>query len=268
MTRQHGNAYQIFILVVTVLSLAVMVALVMPLSQATLDALAVWDTVLCLIFLGDFAYNITGSKPKRQYFLHERGWLDLLGSIPSLGLFRYAALLRLARLSRFARILRLLGGQNRKELVRDVVANRSQYALFLTLLLALTTVSVASVVILQFESMSPDANITSGGDALWWAVVTITTVGYGDRFPVTTLGRMTGVFVMFAGIGIIGALASILASLLVSPPAAADTEAAADPAAAGPSTDVSELRAEMAQLRSELAQMNATLAESRPKDSG
>ena len=47
--------------------------------------------------------------------------------------------------------------------------------------------------------------------------MTITTVGYGDFYPVTTLGRLTGVFVMFAGIGIIGALASILASLLVSP---------------------------------------------------
>ena len=76
----------------------------------------------------------------------------------------------------------------------------------------------ASVVVLQVESRVPDANITTGGDALWWAIVTITTVGYGDSFPVTTLGRLTGVFVMFAGVGIIGALASILASLLVPPP--------------------------------------------------
>ena len=79
--------------------------------------------------------------------------------------------------------------------------------------------SVSSVLILQFESRSPDANITTGGDALWWAVVTITTVGYGDYYPVTSLGRLVAVFVMFSGIGIIGALASILAALLVSPTA-------------------------------------------------
>ena len=75
--------------------------------------------------------------------------------------------------------------------------------------------TISSVLILQFESRSPDANITTGGDALWWAIVTITTVGYGDFYPVTTLGREVGVVVMFAGVGIIGALASILASILV-----------------------------------------------------
>ena len=68
---------------------------------------------------------------------------------------------------------------------------------------------------LQEESRAPDANITTGGDALWWAIVTITTVGYGDFFPVTTLGRVTGVVRHVRGIGIIGALASILASILV-----------------------------------------------------
>jgi hypothetical protein len=54
--------------------------------------------------------------------------------------------------------------------------------------------------VLQFESRSPDANITTGGDALWWSAVTITTVGYGDYFPVTTLGRFAGLLVMLAGV--------------------------------------------------------------------
>ena len=70
-----------------------------------------------------------------------------------------------------------------------------------------------------------DANIQTGGDAIWWGIVTITTVGYGDFYPVTLAGRLTGVFVMFAGIGIIGALASILASMLVSPSAPAEPAA-------------------------------------------
>lgn len=256
--RQHGNAYEIFILVVTLLSLGVMGALILPLDEATITALSVWDNIICFIFLADFLYNITGSRPRSHYFLHQRGWLDLLGSIPSLGLLQYAALLRLARLSRLARILRILGGQHRKELVRDVVANRGQYAMFVTVLLALVVLSVSSVFILQFESRDPDASIKTGGDALWWAVVTITTVGYGDFYPVTTLGRLTGVLVMFSGIGIIGALASILASLLMSPgpaPDAASEAPAGQPMSSGPAAPG--IDDELASTQAELAKARA-----------
>ena len=87
-----------------------------------------------MVFLLDFAYNIAGAKPKRAYFIGQRGWLDLLGSIPTFGVFQLTALFRLARLSRLARISKLLRGNNRKELVRDVIENRGQYATFITLL--------------------------------------------------------------------------------------------------------------------------------------
>jgi voltage-gated potassium channel len=217
--RQHSNAYNIFILVLTIFSLAVMVLLVLPgIDDQTRSLLLVYDNVACVIFLIDFAYNISGSRPRSGYFIHQRGWLDLLGSIPSFGIFQFTALLRLFRLSRLARMRKLMGGQRRDELVKDVLDNRGQYAAFITILAAGIVLSVASIMVLQFEGKSPDANITTGGDALWWGVVTITTVGYGDKYPVTTLGRLTGVSVMFAGVGIIGALASILASILVPPP--------------------------------------------------
>ena len=215
--RQHGNAYNIFILVLTLFSLALMVLLLLPVNAETRQLLTVYDNAVCVIFLIDFAYNITGAQPRSGYFIRQRGWLDLLGSIPSFGVFQLTALFRLARLSRLARIRKLMGGQKRNELVRDVLDNRGQYATFITILAAGMVLCVASILVLQFESGAPGANITTGGDALWWAIVTITTVGYGDYYPTTTLGRLTGVSVMFAGVGIIGALASILASLLVPP---------------------------------------------------
>jgi voltage-gated potassium channel len=142
--------------------------------------------------------------------------------------------------------------------------------------------SVASILILQFEVGAPDGNIKTGGEALWWAIVTITTVGYGDFYPVTFLGRLTAVVVMFAGIGIIGALASILASLLVAPaspddaetgePAATSTAGAAasvvaSPVAAAPGAaatvadpgSAAAIVAELASLRAEIAAMRAAL---------
>jgi voltage-gated potassium channel len=177
----------------------------------------------------DFFLNLRSASKKSDYFIKERGWLDLLGSIPSLGLLtnfgKFAGLFRLARLSRFARITRLLRGENKKTLVKDVLENRSRYALFITILLTILVLTVASVLVLQFESQSPEAKITTGGDALWYAIVTITTVGYGDYFPITAAGRVTAMFIMFMGVGIIGALASILASLLVggAPPEEEET---------------------------------------------
>jgi voltage-gated potassium channel len=253
-TPRESNAYSIFMLVLTVLSLVIMVLLLLPLNAATLEVLRFYDNLICVVFLIDFGVNLAASNPKRDYFIGRRGWLDLLGSIPSLGVFPISGLLRLARISRLARVARILRGNNRKELVTDVIQNRGQYALFITVLSALLVLTVSSVLMIQVESRSPEANITTGGDALWWAFVTITTVGYGDQFPVTMLGRIVGVFVMFAGVGIIGSLASILASVLVPQPEPDDGPVPKEPV----DTKVSQ---ELASIRSELAALRQTLAD-------
>ena len=81
--RKTSNAYSIFILVLTILSLAVMVAMLLPLSETTLTMLWFYDTVICIIFLIDFYLNWRAAPRKSDYFIGQRGWLDLLGSIPS-----------------------------------------------------------------------------------------------------------------------------------------------------------------------------------------
>ena len=251
-TAKRSNAYELFILVLTVLSLAIMVVLLLPVSDATTQLLTIYDNAICVIFLIDFFGNLSRARTKREYFIGRRGWLDLLGSIPSLGFFKYSGLFRLARLSRLARITRLLRGQKKRELIEDVVTHRGQYAAFISLIAAMIVLVVCSVLVLQFESRAADANITTGGDALWWALVTITTVGYGDYFPVTAAGRITGAFVMFAGVGIIGALASILASVLVPPPKNEEVPAGASTT---PATldELVGIRAELAALRRSLS---------------
>ena len=132
---------------------------------------------------------------------------------------------------------------------------------------------------LNAESRAPDANIATGWDAFWWAVVTITTVGYGDRYPITVAGRITAMCVMVMGLGIIGALASLLSSLLVAPAAAAAP--AADPAEApGPGGEsavpialervLADLGGELASLRQEVAALRGAVErlEGRPGANG
>ncbi len=99
-----SHAYDLFILVLTVVSLLIMVAMLLPLEDATIELLQFYDNLICVIFLIDFAMRMHAAHPKRSYFVSERGWLDLLGSIPSFGIaFRFTGLFRLARLSRLAR---------------------------------------------------------------------------------------------------------------------------------------------------------------------
>jgi voltage-gated potassium channel len=245
---RRSNAYNIFILFLTIFSLVIMVAMFLPLNAATIGLLRSYDVLICFFFLIDFIVTFRAAYNKKTYFIKERGWLDLVGSIPTVGIyFKYGSLLRLARLSRASRIARNLGRKSRGDLIRDVLQNRSQYAGFVIILLAIIILAFASILVLQFESASPDANITTGWDAFWYSIVTITTVGYGDYYPVTFWGRVTAIFIMVAGVGIIGALASLMASLLIGESHATSEDNTVDQ---GQQTKVEK---ELAAIREELA---------------
>ena len=88
-------------------------------------------------------------------------------------------------------------------------------SLFRVLLSALGLLFLGAWLVMLFESNAPGSNIHTYKDALWWAVVTVTTVGYGDRYPVTEGGRLVATVLMFVGIGLIGVLTATVASFFM-----------------------------------------------------
>jgi voltage-gated potassium channel len=106
---------------------------------------------------------------------------------------------------------------------------------------------VAAVAVLDAERESEDANITSFGDALWWAATTITTVGYGDRFPTTAEGKWAGVGLMVGGIALAGTITAALASWFV------EHIGSVEQAQAESQDEIASLTAELRALRAQLA---------------
>jgi voltage-gated potassium channel len=125
--------------------------------------------------------------------------------------------LRIGRAARAMRILRVIRGvKSARAIAHFLVAKRAESAFLATVLLALLVLVFSSISILQFE-MPGGGNIQTAEDAMWWAISTMTTVGYGDRYPITTEGRLIAVFLMAAGVGVFGTFSGLIASWFLSP---------------------------------------------------
>jgi voltage-gated potassium channel len=116
---------------------------------------------------------------------------------------------------------------------------------------------VASLAVLDAERYAPDSSITTFGDALWWTMTTISTVGYGDRYPVTVEGRLVAVSLMVAGIALLGVVTASLASWFVEN--LRSTGAAVERELDEVSADVIRAEAQLAAVLVELRAINARL---------
>lgn len=247
------SLYDLFIGILTVLSLTVMLLqFLLPAERDAQEVLYIIDNLFCVIFLADFFGRLYRAKPKRAY-LKWQGVTDFLGSIPA------TPALRLFRLFRLARVVRVLRIGGPKRIVREFSERRSESVLYITITFALILLTVGSMLVLYFESKNPDANIHNGNDAIWWSIVTITTVGYGDRYPITNGGRIIGMITMMVGIGIFGVITSFMANAFMAP-TKQQREAAAKKA------EIEKQREEAAQMASvhadaELQALKAQLAE-------
>jgi voltage-gated potassium channel len=243
--EEPNELYELFIGILTLFALGVMVVELLASERPVLEVLSGIDTLLCLLFVADFARSVRRAPVKRAY-LWPYGVVDLLGSVPGVGPL---VLLRLFRLSRLSRATRSLQGEGARHLVRQFVRRRSEAALYVIVLSSLTVLTIGSLLVASIEPSVPDSNIKSGGDAFWWAFVTITTVGYGDRFPVTPEGRIVGGMTMLLGIGVFAVFTGYLSGAFLG----------GRPPDDGPSPDGSATATELAALRQEVSALRELL---------
>ena len=183
-------------------SLLFLVLLCLPVIEPDLGAtsrhvVTALDVIIWLVFAVAYVVGLRVAEDRRRY---------VRTHVPDLLVVLLPALrpLRLVRLLTIGGLLHRRGSEVAIGEVGRFVAAAGALVVFL-----------GAVGVLDAERTAKGANIASFGDALWWACTTVTTVGYGDRFPVTVLGRVIGVALMVVGIGLLGVLTAGIASTFV-----------------------------------------------------
>ncbi|MDX1416404.1 MAG: ion transporter [Candidatus Promineifilaceae bacterium] len=235
--------YELFIMLLSILSLLNLIIFFAPVSAVSDGVVNIMDGFVTIFFMLDFLFRFLTAASKKDYFLRHGGWADLLSSVP-VGQFK---IFRLFRLLRVIRILRAFGW---RAIVNELLHKRAGSALFLTLLMVIFVLEFGAIAIVNVESAEPGANIVDAGDGVWWTFVTITTVGYGDLYPVSESGRVIGLFVMSLGVATFGVLTGFLANAFLPSDSKMDKQ---------PDTGSGDELAELKQLLDEHERLNAAL---------
>jgi voltage-gated potassium channel len=166
------------------------------------------DITIALIFLAEFFIKLFLAESKKRFFASN--WWYLLASIPVTVPATQA--LRLLRLLRLSRLFRLHVGIQEFEGYLKRFARQTHFLYMLT---------VWGIIVfsgtMAFFSLESGINphVQTLFDSFWWAMATVTTIGYGDVYPITTGGRIVAMFLMVAGIGTSGIFTALIASFLI-----------------------------------------------------
>ena len=190
----------IVIMLLSIFSIALLTfSFFLPIDSEINRLITFFDFLLCLFFLYDFVKQLYIAKNKWKYF-YTIGWLDLLSSIPVVSELRYIRVFRIFRVFRIIKSIKLL--------VQFIKENKASSLYGFVVFTAFTILVITTTGVLYVEQEV--GNIKTAEDALWWSIVTISTVGYGDLYPVTNTGRIIAVVLIVTGISSFGAAISYI----------------------------------------------------------
>ena len=206
--------YIIYNLTMAMLSIVVAIILIIQLNTKLNNTinkfLTTIDFIIWLIFVFDYFIRLYKSKNKRKFI--KKNIIDLLSIIPIntiFTVFRALNLIKIGKVTRLGKSIKVLkiltvSGRLKRNFDEFIKTNNFNY----TLSIAVSIVFIGSVIMSMVENISL-------GDAIWWSIVTVTTVGYGDISPVTPMGRIVASILMIMGIGFISSLTSTLSTYFI-----------------------------------------------------
>jgi len=211
MPHKKDDRIDLFGFFILVLSVYVLTALLID-TLFVLDpqislVLKFVDDFVCVVFLIEFVVRFFRAESKLKFM--RWGWIDLISSIPTMEYLRIGRIFRLIRLLRIIRAIRSM-----KELVHHFRKNRVESTVVSMVIIAVLLLIFSSISILKAEDV-PNGNIKTASDAVWWAFGTITTIGYGDLYPVTTSGRVVAAILIIFGVGLFGTLSGLVTSWFI-----------------------------------------------------
>jgi len=201
--------WELFVLGLAILSIVNLVLAFVLRNPDLVQIVSFIDGIIILVFLVDLLRRLGVAEDNRKYFIQGSGWVDAVSIIPVL------RIARLLRMYRVFRVMQRMGGP--KEAVTAFFKHRATGGLLLVLLVALLVLEFGSLAMLWAENGDPEASIVTAEDAIWYLVVTMSTVGYGDTYPVTQVGRFIGVGIIIVGVGVFGTLTGFLATVFLEP---------------------------------------------------
>lgn len=183
------------------------------LSENISNTLVFFDAVVIVIFATEYLLRIILSENKKDYVFSFLGIIDFLAAIPVLlfGLdLRFIRVFRLIRVFRTLKLFRY--NESFKRLLKAIISVKDELFIFIALSLLLLYVSAVGIYV--FENEAQPEVFKSIIHSLWWALATLTTVGYGDIYPVTAGGKLFSALIIFIGIGIVAIPTGLIASAL------------------------------------------------------
>ncbi|WP_417617252.1 ion transporter [Oceanisphaera sp.] len=247
------SAFDLAMMVLSIISVVIIVLHQFgPFDEAEKDLLLKLDTGICLVLLSHFFYGLFSARDKKQFLATH--WIDFIASIPAIDILRYG------RIFQVLRVLRMLRVAN--QVIRHLLKHSESTMLASMLLILLVVLGGSAIAILMTEAGHEGSNIVTAEDAIWWALVTISTVGYGDYYPVSTAGRIISAVVIFTGVSIFAGISGLVASTLLTPKAEeAEKQQKANQLQyrQDVKTQLGALQQEVGQLREEISSLKSLL---------